>query len=268
MEDATDIQKLVTIISELRPNESRELYQILAKRRRLNTSALLDGEKVVMYLIRRAHRKVHPNWADPKPRSKKGKGKTRKTKSLKTYNELTQETLAADKDAGEVELLNTDVSEIYVLYSKVMSYCIFRLQSSKRPKDNGFQGDTITIDGEDGVLEAAISSVTSSNDKCNTLDGYDNDCERLCDRIRPRRELGDWVETNFTLIHPYSGKMEITCNCEDYSVWGDCEHCIYVEVIHRGCVDLCKLALANEQWQKRREQIIHNLKTQCGSVRS
>ena len=115
---------MVTIISELRPNESRELYQILAKRRRLNTSALLDGEKVVMYLIRRSHRKVYPNWADPKPRSRKGKEKTTKTKSLKTYNELTQETLAADKDAGEVELLNTNVSEIYVLYSKVSSYCI------------------------------------------------------------------------------------------------------------------------------------------------
>ena len=108
----------------------------------------------------------------------------------------------------------------------------------------------------------------SSNDKSNACDSHDNDCERLCDRIRPRRELGDWIETNFNLIHPDTGMMKITCNCEDFSVWGYCDHCIYVEVIHRGRVDLCKLALANEQWQKRRDQIIHNLSTQCGGVRS
>ena len=145
---------------------------------------------------------------------------------------------------------------------------MFHLQSSEPPKKNVFQGETIAIDGDGGILEAAVSSITSHNDQSNTFDGYDNECERLCDRIRPRRELGDWVETKFNLNHPDTGMMRITCNCEDYSVWGDCEHCIYVEVIHRGHVDVCKLALANEQWQKQREQIIHNLKTQCGSVQS
>ena len=149
-----------------------------------------------------------------------------------------------------------------------MSYSKFQLQSSKRSEQKGFQGEVVPIDGDGGILDAALSSVVSADDKSNTSDGCDNNCEKLRDRIRPRRELGDWVETNFTLIHPDTGKMQITCNCEDYSVWGYCDHCIYVEVIHRGRVDLCKKALANEQWQKRREQILHNLKVQCGSVRS
>ena len=120
MKDATDIQELVTIISELRPHESRELYQMLAKRRRLNTSALQDGESVVMYLTRRAHRKIHPDWATPYPspkKPKKGKGSKAKKISAKTYDELTQETLAAEKDAGEVELLSSEVSEFDILFS-------------------------------------------------------------------------------------------------------------------------------------------------------
>ena len=131
-----------------------------------------------------------------------------------------------------------------------------------RPKNNIFQSEEVAIDGDGGIIEAAMTP----DDLPNTYDDCDVDYEKLRDRIRPRRELGDWVETKFDLVYHDSGNLKFTCNCEDFSVWGDCEHCIYVEVIHRGHVDVCKLALANEQWQKRREQIIHNLKTQCGSV--
>ena len=141
---------------------------------------------------------------------------------------------------------------------------IFRVQSSVRPNQRTFQGEKVQIDGDGGILEAAMSP----DDKSNTYDGCDDDCERLCDRIRPRRELGDWIETEFNLIHPDTGRMKITCNCEDYSVWGDCEHCIYVEVIHRGQYKFGKKALANEQWQKRRDQIILNLNVQCGRVQA
>ena len=110
MEDATDIQALVTIISELRPHESRKLYQMLAKRRKMNTSALQDGETVVMHLLRRAHRKIHPDWANP-VRSPK---KTKKSKGTieQSFEQLTQETLAAEKDAGEVEIVSSEVSEL------------------------------------------------------------------------------------------------------------------------------------------------------------
>ena len=123
LEDATNIHELVTIISELRPEETRELYQMLKKRRQLNTPALLNGENVVMYLYRRAQRKIHPDWAVRKPspkKTKKGKGAITKTTIVKTLNELTQEALAADKDAGEVEVLSTRVSgNVHYILSQV-----------------------------------------------------------------------------------------------------------------------------------------------------
>ena len=86
----------------------------------MNTPALQDGENVVMYLIRRAHQKVHPEWAATKPlpkKPKKGKGAKTKTERVKTFGELTQETLAADKDAGDVELLSNDVSKFDIFSS-------------------------------------------------------------------------------------------------------------------------------------------------------
>lgn len=133
-----------------------------------------------------------------------------------------------------------------------------------RPKNNIFQSEEVAIDGDGGIIETAMTP----DDLPNTYDDCDVDYEKLRDRIRPRRELGDWVETKFDLVHHDSGNMKITCNCEDFSVWGDCEHCIYVEIIHRGQTNLGKQALATEQWQKRREQILLNLKVQCGKVQS
>ena len=74
----------------------------------MNTSALQLGEKVVMYLLRRAHQKIHPDWVAPLPSKKlmKGKDTKKKNTSEQTYKALTQETLAAKKDAGKVEVVS------------------------------------------------------------------------------------------------------------------------------------------------------------------
>ena len=87
----------------------------------MNTSAPQLGEKVVMYLLRRAHRKIHPDWATPLPskKPKKGKDTKKKNTSEQTYEALTQETLAAEKDAGEVEVVSAEVRESLNIFSGV-----------------------------------------------------------------------------------------------------------------------------------------------------
>ena len=266
-EDAKDVQKLISHLSTLRPNETKDLYQMLAQKRRENTPELQPGENATMFLIRRSQRKVDPKWAEP-PRhpsrkgakgktgkggkGKGGKGKAKSAKASEDFEQLNQEKLEREKDAGEVEVVSS--------------------VKASRPKTDVFVSEELPIDGEGGILEVAMTEGLKSDGlksdeglKSASDASVPHDRETLRDRIRLKRELGDWVETQF-ILGSKDERMQITCNCEDYSKWGCCEHCIYIEVLHRGEFDF--VSRGNEQWQDNRKKALHNIETQCGRVRS
>ena len=254
IEETKDVQKLIKHLSTLRPKEAQALCRRLAEKRRANTSELQPHENVTMFLLRRAMRKIDPKWAEPppprkKPPSKKGKkGKVEPVEVNADFAQLTQEKLARDKEAGEVEVVSTATAA-----------------RPARPKRGAFDAEEIPIDGDDGVLESAMSEGLKFDEGLKSDASDTIDRETLRDRIRLKRELGDWVETQFCLGSK-DERMQITCNCEDYSVWGYCDHCIYIEVLHRGKFDF--VSKGNEQWQENRKKALHNIKTQCGHVRS
>jgi len=252
LEETKNVQKLIHHLQTLRPKETQALYQMLAEKRRANTPELQAHENLTMYLQRRAHRNIDPKWAEPTPPSKsgakggkkgakgkKGKGNSDPVKVIRDFEQLTQERLAQDKDAGAAEVIST--------------------ASDVRPKKGGFMAEQLPIDGEDGILESALSGGLKSDESVH------HEHEKLRDRIRLKRQLGDWVETSFSLGNNEE-RMKITCNCEDYSVWGFCEHCIYIEVLHRGEFNF--VSKGTEQWQENRKKALHNIQTQCERVRS
>ena len=60
----------------------------------------------------------------------------------------------------------------------------FQLQSNKMLNQGRFQAEKIQIDGDGGILEAAMSpDHVSAHDKSSSSDYDNNNCERLCDRI-------------------------------------------------------------------------------------
>ncbi|EJK49621.1 hypothetical protein THAOC_31482, partial [Thalassiosira oceanica] len=150
LEETKNVQKLIHHLQTLRPKETQALYQMLAEKRRANTPELQAHENLTMYLQRRAHRNIDPKWAEPTPPSKsgakggkkgakgkKGKGNSDPVKVIRDFEQLTQERLAQDKDAGAAEVIST--------------------ASDVRPKKGGFMAEQLPIDGEDGILESALS---------------------------------------------------------------------------------------------------------------
>ncbi len=114
--------------------------------------------------------------------------------------------------------------------------------------------------GTDNGDTAQHSAVASAAD---SMEGYDIDGgtltaphEKRSDRVRLKRELGDWVKTKYD--HETG---EICCNCECFNKHDGCPHVIYVEIIDLGRYP--QSSNANEQWQCRAQRILHNLKVQC-----
>jgi len=245
-EELNDVKALTRMLTTLQIDERKELKARLAIKRQYNTEERHEGEDIVMYLLRRAQREPSKdaydemiNWTYTKTEKKNKKKNKKKGKGTEESIEAVVEAeLALDKDAGEVEEVSTTPA------SKPPSHS---------PK---YKSDEIQIDGPGGVLDAAIAK---ANDEVGD-DSVDEDkFDRRGDRVIFGNELGDWRETKYD-----SNTGSIHCNCKIFSYFGDCKHCVCVEILH---LEKYPSGMANEQWQQIRKNIIHNLKIQCGKLK-
>lgn len=240
-----DVSSLNASLRKLTHKDCCSLKGRLTKKRIENTPDVQPGEGPVMYLFRRAHREPADDALNAVYDGKKD-SKGKKKSADKAFEELVDESLALEKDAGEADEAPATDGE------------------GKKKRSRKYKSQSIQIDGEGGALEAAIDDEQNKDgdqDEQNKDDGQETDGqETIRDRIRVKRELGDWITTNFNHV-----SQCISCDCERYNYWGYCQHCLYVEVLH-----LKKFpdGLAKEQWQVKQQKILHNLKTQCGKVLS
>ena len=131
-----------------------------------------------------------------KKSAQKEKGK--KKSVAKSYEEVANQQLALDKDAGET--------------------CDDDAAIGKAPTDANpqYQSEFVQIDGEGGALQAALADATADVDDCD-----DDLCEKRRDRVILKRELGDFIQVK------YNATNGITCcDCETFNRLGDCPHCV------------------------------------------
>lgn len=240
-EQLNDIKALTRMLSILPLDERKEVKAHLAQKRLYNTVERHEGEDVVMYLYRRAQRDPVKNAYDEMCNSKYIPTNTKKKKgkaAIERIEEVVDAQLERDKDAGEVEEVATT-------------------PASRPPsRSPSYKSEEIQIDGPGGVLDAATADANDDGGD----DSVDEDkFERRGDRVIFGNELGDWRETSYDCV-----TRRIHCNCKRFSYFGDCKHCVCVEILH---LEQYPSGMANEQWQQIRTKIIHNLKIQCGKLK-
>mmetsp|Transcript_10351 Transcript_10351/g.20739 ORF Transcript_10351/g.20739 Transcript_10351/m.20739 type:complete len:573 (+) Transcript_10351:1404-3122(+) len=67
-------------------------------------------------------------------------------------------------------------------------------------------------------------------------------------RVKVRRELGDWIRTKITTDE--NGHVKIRCNCERYNFWRDCRHVVWAEVLHLRKFPPNNMKKASDNWDK------------------
>lgn len=239
--DLKNVDKLITILTELPVDRQKVLKRRLEEKRLANTPAIQEGEGPASYLYRRAHRDADSDAIDykfvPKPsKKKKGKGKG-KGKVSKSIDEAHEEQLERDKNADE----SIDEPALDTI-------------DAVRSSAPAFSSEFEQIDGEGGAIEAAVADTIAT-------EGDDGDIERetLKDRIKVKRELGDWTKV---CVRPEG----ISCDCFRYNYYGDCPHCVYVDILHSEKYPK-EGNMANEQWQVNRTRAIKTLKIERGRLR-
>ena len=238
-DDLTDVNKLNHLLTTLSKPECKQLKLHLSRKRIENTPERQPGENLVMFLMRRAHRP--PDCKQPLKivtRGKKGSNKGAKKKQAKTIEQVVESQLALDKDAGET--CEEDISPSNPDQVK---------NTTRSPK---FNAEFVQIDGDGGVIEAALEDSTTG--EC--VDDFFQ--ERRHDRVIIQGEFGDWLKTTYNSVTGC-----ITCDCKHFCYHGDCEHCVFIEVLH---LEKYPSGRASEQWQERRLKIIHNLRVECGHL--
>ena len=232
--DLKDPEYLGGLLTALPVKKRKELKEKLTANRLANLPERQPGEDVVSYLYRRAHRESAENALDDLYLY--DEEETKKKPAEKRIEEVVEEKLALDKEAGEME----------------DSACSAR-PAEASPK---YQSKDFQIDGDGGVLEEAVSDMAASEEEEGSAR------ETVRDRVRVKRELGDWIKTEYNYDAKKGGS--ICCDCERFNYWGYCQHCLYVEVVH---LSKFPAGQAKEQWQLRHEKILYNLKVQCGYIR-
>eukprot|EP00985_Skeletonema_marinoi_P021822 scaffold13611_cov78-Skeletonema_marinoi.AAC.2 len=248
--------KLFQMLTSLPIHQRQQLKSSLTKNRVADTEEVHENEDVVMYLLRCSHRDADPaalthdlNKRNDKD-MKKTKTKKRKSKQgMKTFDDEVAARLELDKDGGEVSPCHVGGEE---------GVADEGIGGSNRGEGD-YKSDSVVIDGDGGIFEAALAP--EGDDEDNIVDSERSAGEKLSDRVRLKRELGDWIKTSYD---HQSGKVK--CNCEYFNRHDGCPHVMYVEIIHLGIYP--KVSNANELWPRRVEKILHNLKTQCGYLRT
>ncbi len=229
------------------------LKQRLAKNRAAHSNGPHSFEDAERYLMRMAQRNVDPNALDYVRKKKSNDSNKPPMKKARmdqsSIEAVTAAQLQLDKDDGEAS--DEDALVIDQLEKPGMED-----EGINRRRRKEYPSSSLDIDGPDGILAAALEADSDSENIDD--DNSDNDIEEeeLCHRVRVKRELGDWVQTMYD-----HSTQKISCNCECFNRHDVCCHVIYVEVVHLN--KLPTKSKANEQWQRRREQILHNLKTEC-----
>ena len=226
--DFRDKNKLRVVTTKL-PVEGRhgqrQLKNMIRSKLKDHTVEPKDDEDELMYLHRVVNRDAADDAYTEQPKVSKKAGLKSKSK-FKTPEEMCKEQLEKDKNAGEKEDNGPSVI--------------------KPPANPKFQCKF--VDEEEAIMSAVEDSIHELSEDMDLTE------ETFADRIRPRRELGDFIRTTIT-------PNGVKCNCEKYNYWGDCPHCIAVEILHfkkdpSGC-------LAGEQWNKQREKILSNFENYC-----
>lgn len=256
-----DPKKLFAAATTLPLDGRKELKRMLEARRQADTPTPFAGESTAQFLMRRSQRNPHPDAINLS-------SKELEQKMQKTFGQLAEETLELEKEAVEE---GSKVEERAGEEKKETKKPASRRSKRKACKST-FRSKEVQIDGEGGVLEAALeeresSAAGSHPSSC---------CEKLKDRVILKRELGDWIKTSYSsgkicrhgkqcasCSEEHCRRSCISCNCETYSVCGDCKHCVFMEVLH---LKWYPKGLAKEQWPIMRDKMIHNLKVHCGEL--
>jgi len=246
-EVADTAHKCSKILDKMSDDESRGLLQLLRKNLVENIPGRKPGENLIRFVQRRAQRNPSFNTTTRTVERVKAKRKKGLSKEEKEREKLKWGEFSPELEEGEDEDKTNSVDA--------------NPTTTDNSSGGGEDNNDVFLYWTDEFDWCDILKFLESNNVDVETDTTLKSIEEASNRVRLKRQLGDWIEVDVD-----ANSKRVKCNCEDYNTDRTCYHQATLEVLQFKKYPIIKHQKGQEQWPKLRTKCLAVLNKTCIKV--